>query len=209
MRDGALGRAICACDICYRQGLLPPGPEYRPRNRELFERFLPAKVRLLFLAESPPISGAYFYRVPEWSRRGVPSALFWEMARALGLAPDGPRDYERKEEYLRAFAARGLAIVDAARCPVNQVTDSVANRVIENCGTFLRREIEEREPPFLVLVKSTNRPLVRRLEAWGLAERLLDREPLHFPVAGNQGRFREDIERMRRQHPEAAPLLGA
>jgi hypothetical protein len=209
MRDSTLGSEICACDVCYRQGLLPPGPEYRARNRVLLERFLPARVQLLFLAESPPISGAYFYRVPEWSQRGVPSALFWETMRALGLASKGPRDYGRKEEFLAAFAARGLAIVDGARCPVNQVTDNVANRVIGNCGPFLRREIVALNPRYLVLVKSTNRPLVRRLEDWGLADRLLNREPLHFPVAGNQGRFRADIEKLRREHPEAASLLGA
>lgn len=213
MIDDPLGQAISACDECFRQGILSPARleewrTLRQRNRHLFRRFVPGDVRLLFVAESPPVSGCYFYRVPEWSQRGVPSALFWETVRALGIAPQGPRQYGRKEEYLLAFAARGLAIVDAARCPVNQLRDGEARRVILNCSRFLKAELSTLRPAHIVVIKKTNEVLLSHLDVWGWGERLVSRQPLAFPVAGNQGRFREGIDALRRERPEVAGLLG-
>ncbi|MHB1417449.1 MAG: uracil-DNA glycosylase family protein, partial [Chloroflexota bacterium] len=115
-------------------------------------RFRPSRVELLFLAESPPVSGAYFYLLPEFSKRGVPSALFWEVVRALGIAPaEGPRLYGRKEEYLAEFAGRGLFIVDAAKCPVNKISDRAAKLVIDNCTRHLRREIALLNPRHIAI----------------------------------------------------------
>jgi hypothetical protein len=205
----SLSTAICACDRCFQQGLLPPMADFRRRNRDYLHRFLPARLELLFIAESPPISGCYFYRLPEWSQRGVYSALFWETVRALGIAPVGPRQYERKEEYLRAFTARGLAILDIARCPVNKISDARANQVFVNCAPFLREELDLLQPARLVLIKKTNRILPPWLRAWGWQSRLLSDEPLAFPVAGNQGRFRAELMALARGYPDVAPLLGA
>ncbi|MHB1132113.1 MAG: uracil-DNA glycosylase family protein [Chloroflexota bacterium] len=209
MFSDALSDAICACERCFCQGLLPPMPDYRARNRRYLRRFLPAKLELLFIAESPPISGCYFYRLPEWSQRGVYSALFWETARALGIAPAGPRRYECKEEYLLAFAARGLAILDIARCPVNKISDARANQVFANCAPFLREELAQLRPARLVLIKKTNRILPPWLREWGWESRLLSDEPLAFPVAGNQGRFRAELAELARRHPDIANLLGS
>ena len=204
-----LSRDVFACDECYRAGLLARLEEFRQRNREMAYRFRPARVELLFIAESPPVSGAYFYRLPEWGQRGVRSALFWETVRALGIVPAGPCCYAEKERYLAKFRDRGLFIVDAAKCPVNHVGDGTAARMIGRCSRLLRREVQALDPRHIVLIKKTNHVLLPRLEEWGFSPRLLSAEPLAFPVAGNQGRFRAELAVLRAAYPRLRQQLGS
>ncbi|MDA8218585.1 MAG: hypothetical protein M0Z94_13305 [Dehalococcoidales bacterium] len=96
-----------------------------------------------------------------------------------------------------------------AKCPVNKISDRAAERVIDNCTRHLRREIALLNPRRIAIIKKTNRPLVGNLQDWGFADRLVSHEPLAFPAAGNQVRFRAEMAGLRARYPELRSQLGA
>jgi len=82
--------------------------------------YLPKKLKTVFVLESPPISGKYFYNVE--SR--VTEPLFAGMMRLLNFQP------ESKQEGLRHFAEAGYFLVDATYCPVNKLNKTERDAVI-------------------------------------------------------------------------------
>ena len=82
-------------------------PEYYLRRRRVYK---PADIKLIFVAESPPISGKYFY-----DPKGLPSEpLFMELLRATLK-----KRYLTKAEGLEAFKKAGYLLVDATYKPLN------------------------------------------------------------------------------------------
>ena len=75
-------------------------------------RFEPAIVTLVIVAESPPVSGLYFYN----SDGRVSEPLFSALMKQLGVKP------RTKPEGLTEFQKRGWALVDATYEPVNGLT---------------------------------------------------------------------------------------
>jgi hypothetical protein len=72
--------------------------------------YLPEHRKIVFVLESPPESGLYFYN-PEGR---VSEPLFSAMMKdILGMKP------KSKDEGLRAFAACGYPLIDASYTPVN------------------------------------------------------------------------------------------
>jgi hypothetical protein len=81
--------------------------------------YLPEHRKIVFVLESPPKSGLYFYN-PEGS---VSEPLFRAMMKdVLAIKP------RTKEEGLGEFAARGFLLVDATYTPVNHEHLSLQER---------------------------------------------------------------------------------
>jgi len=89
----------------------------------LRDRYLPSRRKLVFVLESPPISGRHFYN-PAGS---VSEPLFRAMMKdVLEISP------KTKSEGLLEFARRGYFLVDATYTPVNddQLSRRTRNDVI-------------------------------------------------------------------------------
>jgi hypothetical protein len=71
--------------------------------------FMPASVKLVVVAESPPISGKYFYN-PEGA---ITVTLFRAFMKQIGVEP------KTKNDGLLAFQKAGWVLVDATYEPVN------------------------------------------------------------------------------------------
>ncbi len=96
-------RAICTVMPQIQHGLAP-GEYLRFR-----ERYLPAHPKIIFVLESPPRSGLYFYKPG-----AVSEPLFSAMMKdVLEIKP------KTKEEGLVEFASRGFLLIDATYKPVN------------------------------------------------------------------------------------------
>jgi hypothetical protein len=97
----------------------------------LRRRYEPESIRLVIIAESPPASDKYFYKPA-----GAPSEpLFAALMRELGLSP------RTKEEGLCEFQRRGWVLVDATYEPVNKLSESSADRMIERDYPSLRDDL--------------------------------------------------------------------
>src|SRR5262245_65804168 len=100
-----------------------PGDPNRVRFAALARSYLPSRVRVLFVAESAPARNKRgrhsFFFLPEGDPETQDqSTLFREMAKVLELAEACGTDVP-KPRLLAEFSARGLWLLDSAKCAVN------------------------------------------------------------------------------------------
>jgi hypothetical protein len=162
------------------------------RYHAMRQRYQPAPIKLIIVAESPPASGKYFYD-PDGSR-GEP--LFAAMMKQLKATPAS------KVEGLREFQRRGLMLVDATYTPVNEgYDDKQRKKIIEDDYPQLAADLKELTPdrsvPVILIKANVCDLLEPRLVKDGF--RVLNRgiRP-PFPAMGQQPKFHERFDEILR-----------
>jgi hypothetical protein len=146
---------------------------------ELRRRYEPEIVTLVIVAESPPASGKYFYD-PAGARS---EWLFAALMKQLRVSP------LTKEEGLRTFQGSGWFLIDATYKPVDKLSKSDADRMIERDYPSLRDDlsilIPDRSVPIVLIKTSVCRILKPMLVRDGFnvinGERVV-----YFPACGRQ-----------------------
>jgi hypothetical protein len=153
--------------------------------------YLPEHRKIVFVLESPPKSGLYFYN-PEGR---VSEPLFGAMMKdIIGIKP------RSKDEGLREFATRGFLLIDATYTPVNQDHLSLQERNKRILGDLpvLIDELHVYVGPDtgVVLVKANVCTLLEPiLTAHGFP--ILNRgRIIPFPSTGQQNRFRGAVRQV-------------
>jgi hypothetical protein len=146
------------------------------RERErLRQSFRPPHIQLLFIGESPPASGRFFY--------SANSGLYRAMRMAFQIVDSKVDD----ENFLAAFRARGCYLTDLSHEPVDRL-DPVLRRAMRSDGEkFLAREITRLQPGIIAPVL---RSIVRNVEN-AAARASWQGEILQFPYPGRWSRYRE------------------
>ena len=114
----------------------------------LRNKYLPKKVKAVFVLESPPAGHGYFYdptgRVSEVLFRAFMKAV-------VNFSP------ANKDEGLKKLASKGYLLVNPIYTPVNKLSDKEADKLIlsnyENFKNDLRSIIGNKQIP-IILVKS-------------------------------------------------------
>lgn len=111
---------------------------------KVYEDWVPENIKCLFIGESPPGRGIFFYdyRTEDPFRKNIFSLL--EINKN---GYDGLCDFKR----------RGFLLIDVLKCRISKKGKSIPKTVINNCLGIFKLEIE-------LLVKSRN---VRKLVAFG------------------------------------------
>ncbi len=142
-----------------------------------------AAVRIVIVAESPPMSGKYFY-----DPAGKPSEPLFS-ALLLQLGSDR---VATKEAGLLLFQRAGWVLVDATYEPVNGRSKAERDRAIERDYPLLRADLDSlipgRSAP-LILIKAN---VCRVLEPRLAADRFIvlnRRRDIYFPSNGRQPDF--------------------
>jgi hypothetical protein len=149
-------------------------------------QYKPDKLKLIVVAESPPTSGKYFY-----DNTGVPTEpLFGAFMQRLGIAG------VTKEKGLREFQQRGWILVDATYEPVNGMSATARDRVIERDYPLLVDDLKSLTPDLslpIVLVKTNVcRILEPKLEKDGF--NVINRgTPVYFPSTGQQNKSKQQL----------------
>jgi hypothetical protein len=143
-------------------------------------------VKLVIVAESPPISGKYFYD----STGSTSESLFAALMQQIDFSPSA------KEEGLREFQRRGWVLIDATYEPVDGFSDSSRNKVIERDYPLLRDDlttlIPNRSTPVVLIKANVCRILGPKLVQDGF--NVLNREStIPFPSTGHQNKFHEQF----------------
>lgn len=152
----------------------------------LRQRYMPAAIRLLVIAESPPESGLYFYEPS-----GRPSEpLFAAMMKQLGVQA------ANKQEGLKAFRDHGFVLVDATYTPVNGPGGRNRNAVILADYPYLVEDLRGLGAadglPIVLIKKNVCELLDRRLTADGF--NVLNRgRIIPFPSTGHQVNFQSQF----------------
>ena len=154
------------------------------------ERHLPAHPKIIFVLESPPKSGLYFYKPG-----AVSEPLFSAMMKdVLEIKP------KTKEEGLSEFAFRGFLLIDATYKPVNHphLSQKERNEVILKDSPLLLEELQKFADPEtkVVFVKANVfRLLEPKVTDAGFV--VLNRGmKIPFPSTGQQKKFREAVRQV-------------
>jgi hypothetical protein len=169
-----------------------PIPEMKPKKYYLSLRhqYLPKRIKLVIVAESPPISGLYFYD----ANGRTSESLFAELMRQLRFCPPA------KKDGLIEFKERGWVLVDATYRPVNgPISRADCNRIIEQDYELLRDDlkslISDHSTPLVLIKKNVCRLLGPKLVDDGFT--VLNRgRDVYFPSNGWQKKFREQFGRI-------------
>src|SRR5215203_4993689 len=146
----------------------------------------PETVRLAIVAESPPVSGLYFY--DPGGRRTEP--LFSALMKRLGASP------ESKEDGLREFQRHGWVLVDATYEPVNDLPLLRRNQVIDRDYPRLRDDLSallpDRAVPVILIKANVCDLLEQRLKDDGF--NVVNRgRRIAFPAFGKQPDFHREF----------------
>lgn len=119
--------------------------------KKMRDRYLPERfgriLKIVFILESPPIRGTYFYN----DTGNANEALFRAMMSVTNF------NYSTKKEGLQKFAKRGYFIVDATYKAVNNLNRRERNKIILNNYSNLVKDLKvivKNRKVRIILVKS-------------------------------------------------------
>ena len=115
----------------------------RDETIKLNANYAPNKIRILFVAESPPMAflreqNRYFYAPGQIKYGG----LFYHMISVL--FKDEMKEYSKhtKEYFLERFKIeKGFYLIDMVKCPVNKLPKKEKRKAIESCSKYLNKEL--------------------------------------------------------------------
>lgn len=155
--------------------------------KKLRNVYKPKNIRAVFVLESPPKSGKFFYN-PEGK---VTEPLFKAMMELIGYTPIGKRDG------LREFKHRGFIIVDAIYVPVNDIkNENRRNEQIMLKYPFLLKDlntlISDKRTPLILVKKNICQLLEHSLKKDGFTV-ANNGIVVYFPFPVQQGKFLEQV----------------
>jgi hypothetical protein len=154
-------------------------------RERLRKRYLPDPVRILFVGESPPASGRFFYQADSGLYRAVRDTF----AIAFPSLPGS--------EFLSRFRSLGCYLVDLCSHPVDQMTRKARERACRAAELGLAPTIRRLHPRIIVAIVRSIRLNVRRAQDGAGWSGLY----LELPYPGQWRRHRIEFER------QLVPLL--
>lgn len=152
---------------------------------QLRQAFRPPDVRVLFVGESPPANGTFFY---------LASSSLWRYTYQAfrNVYRD---DLDRDSGFCRFFMSKGCYLDDLCLAPVNRMQEAQRRRACDAAVESLAERIRVLSPQTVVCVK---RSISRQVESAMAKVRLQD-VPLHglpFPSCGHQQEYVEGLIRL-------------
>jgi hypothetical protein len=146
------------------------------RERERLRRsFRPPRIQLLFIGESPPASGRFFY--------SGNSGLYRAMRAAFQNADAKVTD----KNFLAVFRARGCYLTDLSREPVDHLEPPLRRAMRSDGEKFLALEITRLQPGIIAPVLRSIAGNVENAAAGANWQGQI----LQFPYPGRWSRYRE------------------
>lgn len=148
------------------------------RHEALRQRYQPAKMRVLFLGESPPVGGTFFYaadsNLQRYTQRAFSQAYQYE--------------WESGEAFLASFQALGCYLDDLCLDPVNQLDPAARRRQRVVAAPLLAARLQRITPHAVVSVMTaTRREVTAAIAMSGVQPQFVDFMP--FPTFGNQYKY--------------------
>ena len=156
------------------------------KYKEMREAYRPEGIRIIFVLESPPKSGKYFYN----SDGTVREQLFQAMMKFIKATPSN------KQDGLRAFKDQGFIVVDASYSPVNDFKGRARDEAILREYDSLLRDLGVLNPnkdvPLILVKANVCKLLGKRLREAGF--QVINNDiSIPFPGSGRQREFQEKL----------------
>ena len=162
-----------------------------PMKREeylyLRRPYVPESIRLVIVAESPPASGKYFYNPAGATNEPLFTALMKQLRFSCVTKEDGLREFQR----------RSWVLMDATYEPVNQLTGSSRDKVIERDYPLLHDDlatlISDRSIPLVLIKKNVCEKLEEPKLIHDGFKVLNQGKRVPFPSTGRQKEFHQQF----------------
>lgn len=175
---------------------------------EYRRRYLPNKIKILFVAESPPplkssedIRFFYYEKTKkyDWLFRGIMEVLYPQLFQKY-LEAKKKKNYQAmfsyKREMLKKFCSDGYYLIDLFDKPVRKVSKKdmieATKRLLCKLNSFINKDINKEN----LMSKKTPIILIKR-NVYGISGVLkrngynvINKEPIPFPCCGQQERFK-------------------
>lgn len=164
-------------------------------------RYRPKKVKILFIAESPPISGEFFYFDEDTKNynasRGYNANLFSYMMKFFYRKEYYEKLTSKNKKYfLLKFQKDGYFLIDASETPINNISNSKRREIINKNLLMIIDEIKKLRDykTKIILIKKTTvcRILYYPIKDIGFCHV----SKVSFPSSGNQNKFIEEMNRI-------------
>jgi hypothetical protein len=158
-------------------------------DRELIRTsFRPSKIRILFVGESPPANGAFFYA-------GSPMTTY--MAQVFEKVYG--ETFQSFKEFLEFFKGKDCYLDDLSYTPVDDPTITPRDRrqAIDGCVGALAERMKEYKPEHVIAVLMSIGAPVRR--AANIAELQVPVHAVPFPGNHHQTRFIAELSEILRR----------
>jgi hypothetical protein len=143
-------------------------------------RFRPDKIRLLFIGESPPANGHFFY-----VKSGMTTFTSRAFEKAHGVT------FKNSSDFLEYFKACGCFLDDLSKTPVDNLPKLERERQLRENVNDLSQRIGESDPAVVVVI-------LKKIEGY-VREAVINCQctprlfVLPFPGHGNQKRYIEGL----------------
>ena len=156
---------------------------------KLRNTYHPDKLNLVFLLESPPASGIYFYD----ETGATTEPLFRGIMKLLNYKPTD------KKDGLKFFKSKGYLLLDATYKQVNRLKGKERNETIlsdfNNLVCVLESICLDKEIPIILVKANICKLLEERLTIKGF-NIINNGTVIPFPSTGNQNRFHTEISKL-------------
>jgi hypothetical protein len=156
-------------------------------NEAIRNFYRPDKIKVLFVGESPPASGKFFYR------GGAMTAF---TMKAFMTAYD--ISFAGQKEFLDDFKAFGCFLDDLSHSPVNRLKGTEREQVLKDSVDSLADRVRNSEPAVVIAVFRKIEGHVRRaVEKSGIAATVC---VLPAPGNGHQNKYVQGLVEILRKH---------
>lgn len=147
-------------------------------DRESIRRnFRPSKIKILFVGESPPANGAFFYT-------GSPMTNY--MAQVFAQVCD--KEFQSSNDFLSFFKTEGCYLDDLSYAPVDNIISPRERRhAVSSCVGALAERMKDYEPEHVIAVLMSIEAPVRK--AAQIAKLQVPVHAVPFPGQHHQTRF--------------------
>jgi len=173
--------------------------------RRAREKYRPETTDILWVAESPPVGGGYFY----FEKASGGNHLFRETMRALGWWPmDEPMHTGfDKSSLLRKFQGAGHYLIDLSPTPVDGLPPKERRIALRKSVPHMMDELTAINPNGVLIIKrNVFRILYPNLKSSEF--KVLNSEPIPFPSNHWQAVYRERIRGLIRGKGKSGPAAG-
>ena len=170
-------------------------PKKENKYKEASEKYRPDKIKILFIAESPPFykkdeEPRYFY----FEKLTGNDSLFREIMKVL-YPNEHLQSKKGKIQLLKKFQKNGFFLIDACECPINQEKKKkVRNYHIEKNFPKLKEKIKKlinKDTKIILIKKNVYDLLHKKLKDEKF--NVINNKFLPFPSHGHQIKFREKL----------------
>lgn len=162
----------------------------KEETEKLRQQYKPDKIRLLFIGESPPDSGDFFYEEDKKSNMTNYTQQAFEKAYKIS--------FSNHVEFLRYFQEGGCYLDDLSHEPVDKKPQSEREEILKQSKTALSARLKEYKPEVIIIALKKIEKYVKQ----AIKEAFLSCPTYTLPFAGrgHQKKYMDALTEIIKRH---------